>query len=88
MRIRYRETGRTDDVESRDDPVQGPILVGRGDPCYLDHEAMPSPTDAYHIGPDTFEDWELVEATEEDCRRLRDAGFQGLPPEPLGVQED
>jgi hypothetical protein len=78
MKVRYRETGKTDVVEFRRDEVQGPVLVGRGDPFWLDHDAMlmPPPDDAYSIGPDTFEDWELIEASFDERRRLREAGFR------------
>jgi hypothetical protein len=78
MKIRYGETDKTDYGEFRYDEVQGPILVGRGDPFWLDHDAMlmPAPDDEYSIGPDTFEDWELIEASDAERRQLREAGFR------------
>jgi hypothetical protein len=69
MRIRYRETGKTDDVELCH--VVGPVLVGRGNPCYLED----LPDQPHFITPDTFGDWELVSASENERRELRDAGF-------------
>jgi hypothetical protein len=33
------------------------------------------PDKAFFIMPDTFDDWKLIEATNEERRRLRDAGF-------------
>jgi hypothetical protein len=55
---------KTDEVEFRNDEVQGPVLVGRGnlfwiigpDSPHLMMEAVPEPDDEYFIGPDTFED--------------------------------
>jgi hypothetical protein len=84
MKVRYRETGKTDEVEFRDDEVQGPVLVGRGNPFWiigadsphLMMAAVPEPDDEYFIGPDTFDEWEIVEATDEERRRLQDAGFR------------
>ena len=35
-------------------------------------EAVPEPDKEYCIGPDTFEDWELIEATDEERGRFRD----------------
>jgi hypothetical protein len=94
MKIRYRETDKTDEVESRYDEIQGPVLVGHGNPFWivgsdsphLMFEALPDPDDEYTIGPDTVEDWELVEATDEERRLLHEAGFPGLPPQPFIVQ--
>ena len=60
MRIRYRETDKTDHVELRHDEVQGPVLVGRGNPFELDWDAVPDPDDEYFIGPDTFDEWEIL----------------------------
>jgi hypothetical protein len=69
MRVRYREAGKTDHVELGDDGQ----LVGFGDP-FPDASDDPEP---YTIGPDTFnDDWDLLEASNDDRRRLRDAGFQ------------
>jgi hypothetical protein len=55
MRVRYRETDKTDHVEFHNDEHEGLVLVGFGDPCYPDHDAalMPDPTGPYTIGPDT-----------------------------------
>src|SRR5262249_19110345 len=72
----HRETGKTDDVELRDDPVQGPVLVGHGNPFWPGWDVLPDPQEPYHIGPDTFDEGELVEAKEEECFRLREAGFR------------
>jgi hypothetical protein len=67
LRVRYRETGKTDQVELGDDGQ----LVGFGDPFGLGDSL-----EAYTIGPDTFDDWGLIEATDDERRRLRDAGFR------------
>jgi hypothetical protein len=66
MRVRYRETGKTGDVEFRHGG-----LVGCGNPRY--HEDLPD--QPYFITADTFADWELIEASENERRWLRDAGF-------------
>jgi hypothetical protein len=76
VRVRYRETGKTDDVELRQDATLGPVLVGRRNPCFLEDDALPDPDQPYFIGPDDFDDWELVEATEVDRVQLRQAGFR------------
>jgi hypothetical protein len=55
MKVRYRETGKTDHVELGDDG----FLVAFGDPFLDASEDL----EAYFIGPDTFKDWDLVEAT-------------------------
>jgi hypothetical protein len=46
-------------------------LVGFGDPFGLGDSL-----EAYTIGPDTFDDWQLVEATDDERRRLREAEFR------------
>jgi hypothetical protein len=79
MKVRYKETGKTDDhVELGDDGQ----LVGFGDPfqavkrwCTPWARGVKSGL-LYFITPDTFDDWQLVEATDDERRRLRDAGFQ------------
>jgi hypothetical protein len=68
MKVRYRETGKTDHVELGDDGQ----LVGFGDPF----QDAPDDPEPYTIGPDTFEDSQLFEATDDERRRLRDAGFR------------
>jgi hypothetical protein len=76
MKIRYLETDKTDHIEFRDDDLQGPVLVGRGDPYCLENNAMPDPDDQYFIWPETFDEWEIAEATDEERRQLRAAGFR------------
>jgi hypothetical protein len=75
MQVRYRETGKTDEVEFRYNPVDGIVLVGRGNPFDLEDDAVPGPAKPYRIAPDTFEDWEVVEASDLERRRLQEAGF-------------
>jgi hypothetical protein len=70
MRVRFCETGKTDDVEFRHD--DGPVLVGHGNPCFLED----LPDQPYFITADSFQDWELVSASDNERRWLRDAGFQ------------
>jgi len=86
MQVRNRETGKTDQVQFRQDAVEGPVLVGYGDPfwvvgCrypfYWRIDAVPDPEDEYVIGIDAFkQDWDLVEATDDEMRQLRQAGFK------------
>ena len=85
MQVRYRETGKTDQVELRHDVGEGPVLVGRGNPfwmvgCripfYLEIDAVPDPDDEYFIWPETFDEWEIVEATDVERCQLRAAGFR------------
>jgi hypothetical protein len=86
MQVRYRETGKIDEVELCHDEIEGPVLVGYGDPfwvvgCrypfYRKTDAVPDPDDEYIIGTDTFQqDWDLVQATDAEMRQLRQAGFK------------
>jgi hypothetical protein len=76
MQVRYRKTGKTDHVEFGDDGHGQLVLVGFADPYYLEEDGLPDPDEPYSIGPDKFAgDWELVEASDDERRRLRDAGF-------------
>ena len=90
MLLRFRETGQTDRVELCGDQVQGPILFGHADPFGLvdpDRNGSHGSTEPYSIGPDTVEDWEPCEASDEERRRLREAGFRidcGEAPPPTG----
>jgi hypothetical protein len=70
VKVRYRETGKSDHVEF-DEGNEGLVLVGFGNPCHLD------PIAPYFVGPATFgDDWELLSATDDERRRLQDAGFR------------
>jgi hypothetical protein len=37
---------------------------------------MPDPDDEYFIWPETFDEWEIVEATDVERCQLRAAGFR------------
>jgi hypothetical protein len=75
MKVRYRETDRTAEVVMRHDRIEGLVLAGAGNLFFPDGE-LEDPDAEWTIWPDDFaEDWDLVEATDQERARLRDAGF-------------
>jgi hypothetical protein len=50
--------------------------MGTSNAFYLEEDDEPDMGEEWFVGPDDFEDFELVEATDEDRVRLRKAGFR------------
>lgn len=75
MRIRCRETDQTADVDVRPDKLEGLILTGRGNQFYPEDSTQPDPDAEWIVFPDEFEEFELVEASDDERRQLQDAGF-------------
>jgi hypothetical protein len=76
LTIRYRETDRTADVEMRHDKTLGLVLVGKGNAFYLDGELEDDKAEWTVAADDFADEWELVRASDEDCARLRRAGYR------------
>ena len=73
--IRYRETDRTADVEIRHDKTEGLVLAGKGNVFYLNGDLEDDRAEWTVAADDFAGEWDLVRASDDDCHRLREAGF-------------